>query len=48
MWTQVTRDDGLALLFFFFITLKPRVESYTKSMSLRYEPVSDPRHIYVK
>jgi len=23
---------------FFFITLKPRVEWYTKSMSLKYEP----------
>jgi len=26
------------VFFFFFITLKPRVEWYTKSMSLRYEP----------
>jgi len=37
------------LLFFFFcITLKPRVEGYTKSMSLKYEPASEPPHISVK
>ena len=36
------------LLVFFFITLKPRVEWYTKSMSLRYEPASEPLHISVK
>ena len=36
------------LLFFFFITLKPRVEWYTKSMSLQYEPASEPLHISVK
>ena len=33
---------------FFFITLKPRVERYTKSMSLKYEPASEPLHIYVR
>ena len=31
-----------------FITLKPRVEWYTKSMSLKYEPASEPLHISVK
>ena len=30
-----------ARLFFFFITLKPRVERYTKSMGLKYEPASE-------
>jgi len=34
--------------FFFFITLKPRVEWYKKSMSLKYEPSSEPLHISVK
>ena len=34
--------------FFLFITLKPRVEGYTKSMSLTYEPASKPLHIYVE
>jgi len=34
--------------FFFFITLKPRVELYTKSMSLKCEPASEPLHIPVK
>ena len=33
---------------FLFITLKPRVEWYTKSMSLKYEPTSEPLHISVK
>jgi len=33
---------------FFFITLKPRVEWYTKSVSLKYEPASEPLHISVK
>ena len=37
-----------ANIFFFFITLKPRVESHTKSMRLEYEPASEPLHIYVK
>ena len=32
----------------FFITLKPRVECYTQSMSLTYEPASEPLHISVK
>ena len=34
------------LFFFFLITLKPRVES--RSMSLKYEPASEPLHISVK
>ena len=34
--------------FFFFITLTPRVERYTKSMILKYEPASEPLHISVK
>jgi len=33
---------------FFVITLKPRVERYTKSMRLEYEPASEPLHISVK
>jgi len=36
---------GFSLLF--FITLKPRVERYTKSMSLKYELASEPLHISV-
>jgi len=28
-----------------FITLKPSVEWYTKSMSLKYEPASEPMHV---
>ena len=35
-------------IFFFFITLEPRVDWYTKSVSLKYEPVSEPLHILVK
>jgi len=34
--------------FFFFITVKPRVEWYTTSVSLKYEAVSEPLHIFVK
>jgi len=34
--------------FFFFITLKPTVEGYTKSMSLEYEPASELLHISMK
>ena len=34
-----------ASLFFCSITLKPRVQLYTKSMSLEYEPASEPLHI---
>ena len=33
---------------FFFIDLKPRVEWYTKSMRLKYEPASEPLHISVE
>ena len=32
----------------FFMTLKPRVERYTKSMSFKYEPSSGPLHISAK
>jgi len=35
-------------LLFFFITLQPRVERYTQSMSLKYEPASEPLHNSVK
>jgi len=35
-------------LFFFLNTLEPRVEWHTKSMSLEYEPASEPLYIYVK
>jgi len=34
--------------FFFSITLKPRVERYTQSMNLKYEPASEPLHLSVK
>ena len=43
-----TSQTRQAPLFFFFITLKPRVVCYTKSMSLKYEPASEPLHISVK
>ena len=32
-------------LLFFLISLRPRVEWYTKSTSLKYEPASEPLHI---
>ena len=38
----------LLLLFFFFITPEPRVESYAKFMSIKYEPASEPLHVFVK
>ena len=34
--------QGSVFFFLFFISLKPRVESYTKSMSLKYDPASEP------
>jgi len=34
------KGPGWYVLLFFFITFKPRVEWYTKSMSLKYEPAS--------
>ena len=45
-----SREMSLSVSFFFFfcITLKPRVESYTKSKRLEYEPVSEPLRISVK
>ena len=36
------------VLLLFFVTLKPRVEGYTKCMSLKYEPASEPLHISAK
>ena len=36
-----------SLFFSLFFALKPRVELYTKSMRLRYEPASETLHIYV-
>ena len=39
--------DGV-LFFFCFITLQPRVELYTSSMSLKFEPSSEPFHISAK
>ena len=33
-------------LFFFLITLKPRVEVIQKSMSLQHEPASESLHVY--
>jgi len=35
-------------LLLFFISLKPRVEGDTKSMSLKHEHASEPLHIAVK
>ena len=35
-------------LLFLFIRLKPRVERYTKSMSLGYEPALELLQIYLK
>ena len=34
--------------FFFFLTRKSRDEKYPNSMSLEYEPASEPLHISVK
>ena len=34
--------------FSFLIALEPRVESYKKSMSLKYEPSSEPHHNCLK
>ena len=39
---------AFGVFLFFFITLKPRVVWYTKSVSLSYEPASEPLHISVK
>ena len=39
---------GVSETFLPFITPKPRVERYTKSTSLKYEPASEPLHISVK
>ena len=39
--------DAIGLSFFLLITFKPRVESYTKSMTLKYEPASKPLHIFM-
>jgi hypothetical protein len=36
------------VLLFFFTTLKPRVECYTKSLNLKRELASEPLHISVK
>ena len=43
---QVIYDSGPSHLC--FITLKPRVQWYTESMSLEYEPTSELLHISVK
>jgi len=45
---KVRPPSPAAPLFFSFITLKPTVEWYTRSMSLQYEPASRPLHISVK
>ena len=45
---RVSVDDGHCPFFLFFITLKLGVGSYTKSLSLKYEPASEPLHISVK
>ena len=42
----VARDEVLHTTFF-FITLKPRIEFNTKSISLQYEPASKPLHVSV-
>ena len=41
-------EGSTPILLLFFITLKPRVERYTKSMGLKYELASEPLHISVK
>ena len=38
----------LEIFFFFFVTLKARVERCTKSMSLKFEPASEPLHVSAK
>ena len=38
----------LFFFFFLFIALKPRIERYTKSMSLKYEPAAEPPNKFVK
>jgi len=48
MLASLEKCEKVNLFFFCFITLKPRVEGYTKSMSLKYEPVSEPLHMSVK
>ena len=47
-FTFTTQSRLSKSVFFFFITLKPRVVRYTMSMSLKYEPASGPLHNYVK
>jgi len=43
-WRGVGQHRPTLLLLFFFITLKPRVKWYTKSVSLKYDPASEPPH----
>ena len=44
----IIKDSQRQVASLFFITLKPRVEWYTKSMRLKFEPASEPLHISVK
>jgi hypothetical protein len=37
-----------AIFFFFLVFLEPRIQLYTKSMSLKYEPFPEPLRISVK
>ena len=46
--TWLVNSEMETCFFFFFITLKPRVEWCTKSMRLKYEPASEPLHISMK
>ena len=46
--SEPTLLGGMVCTFFFLcITLKPRVKLYTRSMSLEYEPSSEPLHMAV-
>jgi len=45
---RATHRQVFLVRLLFFITLKPRVELYTKSMRLKYEPASEPLHISAK
>jgi len=44
---RVVAGTGPSASSLLFITIKPRVERYTKFMSLKYEPASEPLHIFV-
>jgi len=47
-WRAAVRFVLVLREVFFVIILKPRVDRYAKSMSLKYEPASELLHTYVK